>query len=403
MATLTRPVLTTSLESSPYQCIKERNANGRTIAKYSLKDTSSEAVQLAAQAITRLLQDNPHLCAVFPTSPPQSLEQEIQNNPFLTINGEAVCLSNESEASALAPREYRDKYFSEALIKVPVRCPNGHIFEQERAEKWKAVKGNVCPESVSLHGIQHGIGNLIVDEDLQYDIDHFRTTEASQREQTERMTANHIFVQTRLRQQDALLTPALKTIKNVDPFVTKMTVGKVIVKSTAKKAMVQLAKVTASDGAKHVSKMIPFLNVFLGISSAIHRYSQGEYVKAIGELTSGAVSCIPGIGTGISIALDLGMMSHDIYTSYRSTKEQDISPQSATINITEEGGYQILNLKSHPRPTKKDVDCACRNIALAIHPDKLIQHGQELVENHTNMMHVLDAAKQAIYIARGWS
>ena len=55
---------------------------------------------------------------------------------------------------------------------------------------------------------------------------------------------------------------------------------------------------------------------------------KGDFTGAIGEVASGAASLIPGIGTGVSVAIDAGLAARDIY---KGTSRSDESiTQAAT-------------------------------------------------------------------------
>ena len=63
---------------------------------------------------------------------------------------------------------------------------------------------------------------------------------------------------------------------------------------------------------KSLLKKIPIIGALAGIGFAISRAAKGDYVGAAMELASGAASIIPGIGTGVSVAIDAASAARDL-------------------------------------------------------------------------------------------
>lgn len=85
-------------QNSSYTPIGIEDYNGRKIVKYILDDNSEASTNLAAQTINNLLNNHPNLCATFPIQSINDFKLQIQQKKYLTINNDAVCLSNEREA-----------------------------------------------------------------------------------------------------------------------------------------------------------------------------------------------------------------------------------------------------------------------------------------------------------------
>ena len=71
-----------------------------------------------------------------------AFQHQVQDNPYLVINGRAVCLSKKEKASEDIDVLCRDIFFSEALIDEPVRCSSGHTFEKRFIEEWVGKQGD---------------------------------------------------------------------------------------------------------------------------------------------------------------------------------------------------------------------------------------------------------------------
>ena len=74
-----------------------------------------------------------------------------------------------------------------------------------------------------------------------------------------------------------------------------------------------LIKKLGKGGAKSLLKKIPIVGLGLGAAFAVSRLMSKppDWKGALGEMASGAASMIPGVGTGLSLAIDAGMMVRD--------------------------------------------------------------------------------------------
>jgi len=83
-------------------------------------------------------------------------------------------------------------------------------------------------------------------------------------------------------------------------------------KLTSKLGVKAATKVGSKTAAKSVAKKIPILGAVLGTGFAIQRLMNKEYGAAGLEFASGIASIFPGIGTGVSVGLDVALAAHDI-------------------------------------------------------------------------------------------
>jgi len=95
--------------------------------------------------------------------------------------------------------------------------------------------------------------------------------------------------------------------------------AKVMVKALSVVAW-KTAFVAGNAALRCCVKSLPFISLTLGVALAARRAiigyktdNKAEYIKAVGELLSGAAACFPGFGTIASIGLDILMVGHDIY------------------------------------------------------------------------------------------
>ena len=102
----------------------------------------------------------------------------------------------------------------------------------------------------------------------------------------------------------ALIKTGMKTSTKVASKVT----SKVATKTATKVA----TKATTKAVGKSVLKKIPFIGLGAGLLFAGQRALAGDWTGAGLELASGAASMVPGVGTGLSIAIDAGTVARDI-------------------------------------------------------------------------------------------
>ena len=392
---------------SPYIFIDSQTRGPRRVNKYMLQNSQDETLGHAVNRILRLLRDNPNLVATFETENPNGLKLRISQERYLTINGDAVCLSAERTAPGIANTNFKDRYFSEALLREPVICSSGHCIERSSAIFWRAARGDLCPAG------PHSMGDLRINEELQADIESFRTekeNETRNQDNILRRQAAHALI---LHSQNAQINRLRNT---PDLVLIGGAAGKIVVKLGARKLLItagkQIAqragKTAATSVSKSIAKKIPVACLVFGVAFAAYRIYQGvkkgdksEFVKAGFEIASGAVAFIPVVGTGLSVAIDMGMAVHDVYITF-----QDNDNVSFFINT--EQAYDILaierDLESENNiPSREQVDQAYRKQIANIHPDKLVEMGDLYVENGTPMAKIINEARENIYKARGWS
>ena len=107
--------------------------------------------------------------------------------------------------------------------------------------------------------------------------------------------------------------PASKAItKQVTKKVTKE-VGEQVTKKVVTKSLTKVATKSAAKGiGKSLLKKIPLVGLGMGIIFAVDRLRKGDWGGALMEVASGAASTIPGVGTGVSLALDAALIAKDV-------------------------------------------------------------------------------------------
>lgn len=397
--------------NSAYECVRDQDFNRGHITKFLLRDNTEQSVDSAVQKIQELLQNHPALCPTFDTQNMETLRLQIKQKKYLTINVNAVCLSEELEAPGNASPTYVDSLFSQTLLKEPVRCAAGHYLEKASAEYWLR-RSQQCPGGDHLLGDPNA--NLTVDREHQDYIIRFKRQHEQERQNLDMQLSRNLALNS--------LLLAKGGVKTSDVMHLVGGTGKLLGKIATKDAALILNKLALNLDKKLVSatalKYIPFFSVIAGITFAVLRWQNGEHgYKVAGEVASGFAPLIPTVGIAIAAGIDICIGAHDIY-------------QFCSIQITPEGTYQMLGLsredpnltqnevESHycytaaailglpddPIPSKREVQERYRQLASAIHPDTTqAQLNPIYKDNFDIMMRILNKARDDIFMERQWT
>ena len=105
--------------------------------------------------------------------------------------------------------------------------------------------------------------------------------------------------------------------------------GEIITKQVVK----QGTKTAGKSVAKGLVKKIPIIGALFGVGFAIDRALDGDFLGAGGELLSGLASTVPGVGTGISTALDVGLAARDVSKVTGGIQENAVETQTPVNNV----------------------------------------------------------------------
>lgn len=385
-------------QNSPYVRVAEpRNIGGRVIHKYVCNHNGDQArIAAAVDVINGLRANNPNLRPTFQAQG-QQLAATVQQEIYLTINGLALSLAREREAAGDA-NAYRDRYFSETLIEEPARCqcPERHLFERRRALFWAAREPRICPVG------NHPIGDLEVVAELHEDINRYRGHRAEQqRMQQAAIDQNNIG-----RLNNNLMDLQNRAVRHVQEVNIKTIAGgagKLLIKSSegvvVKIATKHLSKEAVKTTGKIAKIAIPGLSLVVGIGFCFYRLSEGQFVRALGEIASGAAACVPGVGTAISISLDATMVAYDAYEALKAAPARVV----AEPDLNE--AYQNLgiDLEEDPNPPRELVQRQYNLHAGVLHPDRAAQLGDYNQQRLDEIMAVLNRSRDLIFQRRQWA
>jgi hypothetical protein len=108
-----------------------------------------------------------------------------------------------------------------------------------------------------------------------------------------------------------------KIIKSFEIIITKV-VAREIVKLVGKRR------------ASSVVPKIPGVGLIVGSAIGIYRFGKGDPGRALMEIGSGAASCIPIYGTGVSVVMDCCIVGIDLH---EATKEWKTKKTKACYSI----------------------------------------------------------------------
>ena len=116
--------------------------------------------------------------------------------------------------------------------------------------------------------------------------------------------------------------------------------GKTVAKNVAKSS----GKSVAKGIGKSMLKKIPIVGTLAGIGFGISRAMQGDFTGAAMEVASGLASNIPGAGTALSTAIDVGIVGRDLYKG-QSRGSIDQSVKEVGVVADNQNKFQAEQLK----------------------------------------------------------
>ncbi len=129
-------------------------------------------------------------------------------------------------------------------------------------------------------------------------------------------------------------------------------------KGYSKAVVEKTAKELAGSAGHEITKRIPIFSIAVSTMLALHRFSQGQFWRGLGELTSGVASCIPGYGTMASLGLDIVLISMDIREVIvrPSLKDENRAFVISTLPLDLPGAYWILGIDPKTTPGQEQVE-----------------------------------------------
>lgn len=328
----------TPLKTSPYIPQEERSRGQTKIYRYVLRDTTTDSVRQAVECITNLLKQNPLLIFVSPSNKGENLSDKVTSCHYLVINGKALCLSKRNKADENLEFSCKDTFFSEADIKYPIQCSNGHRFEQTYIRNWVEGTGNdICPYIFPTHSVGILQVDPIIQEEHQSKINNYYRD----KKEKEKVNQKIEEIQTNCQMQAIAINQLLE---GRSPSRTFEIAGGTL------KVGFKAVKEGGESFLQMSGRKIPFISVIVGIICASYRAYQGyetqnsaEYYKAFGEILSGFIACLPGVGTAVSMGIDSTMLAHDTYEIFFTKDKVQLTLESAhaVLGIPMEKGKQI--------------------------------------------------------------
>jgi hypothetical protein len=158
---------------------------------------------------------------------------------------------------------------------------------------------------------------------------------------------------------------------------TSELVGKGVGKGFTKGAGKLAAKTGAKFLGKEVAKMIPGVGLVMGATYAAKRAWDGDYLGAAGELGSGALSMIPGVGTAASLGIDAALAIRD---ASGSMNPKGSSVNSPTAQMTTD---RYIDTKSREADAKIQANMMRQVYIDALTHPKVIE-SQKMIQNDSS-------------------
>ena len=148
---------------------------------------------------------------------------------------------------------------------------------------------------------------------------------------------------------------ATKTAEKTATKAAEKTATKAAGKSATKAAGKSVGKTAVKSVGKAVGKSfvkkIPVIGALFGAALAAERAFSGDWLGAAGELGSGLVSIIPGVGTAASVAIDAALLAKDLNDASGEIEENAEEVESEIQNAETPLEEVENNLNSSVEPT----------------------------------------------------
>ena len=140
-----------------------------------------------------------------------------------------------------------------------------------------------------------------------------------------------------------------------------------------------LLKNLTKTGGKSLLKKIPIVGLGLGAAFAVGRLFQKppDWKGALGEMASGAASIIPGVGTGLSLAIDAGLMVRDNNLSQDEQNLKDAMGDYESVAEAVAGKEQQLNFSNNVNPAGDLTDPNADGQTTVLDPITISQQAQQ--------------------------
>lgn len=141
--------------------------------------------------------------------------------------------------------------------------------------------------------------------------------------------------------------------------------GKAAVKIGGKAA----AKIGGKSLAKSLLKKLPGIGLIAGLGFAAGRLMDGDALGALGEVASGLVSIVPGLGTAASIAIDAALAARDVANANNEAAEVTKDVATTVSKVTSANKTDVdVNKVAKPIDTINALDKTLDN-RLKLHMD----------------------------------
>jgi len=127
-----------------------------------------------------------------------------------------------------------------------------------------------------------------------------------------------------------------KMIADITAAVVAKIAQKVAARIAAKTATKAAAKSVSKGGGKAAVRAVPILGLTVGAVFGTWKLLKGDVSGAGMEYASGAASCIPGVGTAASLAIDVGLVAKEISKAKAESDQRAEDLKAETERIQRE-------------------------------------------------------------------
>lgn len=306
--------------------------------KFDEPHTRSRA-RIAARLIKGLVERYGLQFIVMKTSN-RFLESHLLSHPFLVFNQNRVLLSEDNLAQKDLRDSCKDVYFTGSQLKNPVVCSNGeHVFEEKHIRDWVQLNGNHCPGgNHRLYDQEIRVSQTVLEQITQAVLDLSNVQKREAIDEAKRLDTLRLGCERSQSNNAIMLSNGAKIALSFKVFNFLETAS------------------PAALRAFHATSLIPGLSIFAATASAALRIRRGavfgdssEPIKAVADIVSGVAGTVPGVGTMVAMAIQLGNTLHDSHAFCDSR---------LVVVVEREAALEILGFAKDSRPNNTEIQRA---------------------------------------------
>ncbi|MEM7175225.1 MAG: hypothetical protein AAF443_04790 [Chlamydiota bacterium] len=150
----------------------------------------------------------------------------------------------------------------------------------------------------------------------------------------------------------------------------------------------QVGWINTETAKQFVAKQLPPIGLIMGIGLGAYRLCEQEKKTALLEILSGTLTCFPGAGTAVAVAIDSGLFIHDSWNRKVVIKKLDAAAIKA--------GQRLFSLNHLEQMTTTAVVSAFKDLSQELDLNQRLNDSKVLHKRYSKVHQQLDLAKDIL-------